>query len=176
MPDPSLYKSICSIFEITLTELFNGERISAENAVEKTDQVLGEVVKKSIANKTLNVVTAVLMVVGIILIFASAVSSFGTTGSIVMVSVGLFLLLLGFAVRVSAWKLSGRRDVKNTGMGFSGALTVVFITLKLTGHIDWPWIWVISPFWITTCAVILFIVIGLIIAVIVDWIKKRKQS
>ena len=174
LPDPSLYKPICSIFEITLTELFNGERISEENAVEKTDQVLSEVVKKSIVNKTLNTVTAVIMVVGIILIFASAVSGLGTTSSIVMISAGLLFLLLGFVIRMSAWRLSGSKVVKNTGMGFSGALTIVFITLKLMGYIQWPWVWVLSPIWISVAAVIGIIVIGLLIVAVTDWIKKRK--
>jgi hypothetical protein len=27
-------------------------------------------------------------------------------------------------------------------------LTVLFIGLKLTNHIDWSWTWVLSPFWI----------------------------
>ncbi len=35
------------------------------------------------------------------------------------------------------------------GVGFSGLLTVVFIALKLTGNITWPWVWVLSPLWIS---------------------------
>ncbi len=31
------------------------------------------------------------------------------------------------------------------GIGFTGLLTIVFITLKLTGYIDWSWWWVLSP-------------------------------
>lgn len=27
-------------------------------------------------------------------------------------------------------------------------LTVLFIGLKLTGYIDWSWVWVLSPLWI----------------------------
>lgn len=34
------------------------------------------------------------------------------------------------------------------GIGFCGMLTVLFIGLKLTGYIDWTWIWVLSPLWI----------------------------
>ena len=30
-------------------------------------------------------------------------------------------------------------------MGFLEVLTVVFVVLKLTGHIVWSWFWVISP-------------------------------
>ena len=29
-----------------------------------------------------------------------------------------------------------------------GILGLIFITLKLTGHIAWSWWWVLSPFWI----------------------------
>jgi energy-coupling factor transporter transmembrane protein EcfT len=31
---------------------------------------------------------------------------------------------------------------------FLGILTLIFITLKLTGHITWSWLWVLSPLWI----------------------------
>jgi hypothetical protein len=34
------------------------------------------------------------------------------------------------------------------GIGFTGLLTIVFIVLKLTHVIDWPWLWVLSPAWI----------------------------
>ncbi len=37
----------------------------------------------------------------------------------------------------------------NGGIGFTGLLTVLFIGLKLTGHITWPWLWVLSPLWIS---------------------------
>lgn len=31
---------------------------------------------------------------------------------------------------------------------FIPLLTVLFIGLKLTGYIAWPWWWVLSPLWI----------------------------
>ena len=31
---------------------------------------------------------------------------------------------------------------------FATILGLIFITLKLTGHITWSWLWVLSPFWI----------------------------
>lgn len=37
----------------------------------------------------------------------------------------------------------------SSGIGFPGLLTVLFIGLKLTGHITWPWVWVLSPLWIS---------------------------
>ena len=43
------------------------------------------------------------------------------------------------------------------GVGFIGLLTIVFITLKLTGYIDWSWCWVLSPLWIGF-AIVIFII------------------
>ena len=33
-------------------------------------------------------------------------------------------------------------------IGFCGALTILFIALKLCGTITWSWLWVLSPLWI----------------------------
>jgi hypothetical protein len=33
------------------------------------------------------------------------------------------------------------------GIGYFPALSLVFVALKLSGHIDWPWLWVLSPVW-----------------------------
>lgn len=52
-------------------------------------------------------------------------------------------------------------DSSPKGIGFVGLLTIAFIILKLTGHIDWSWWWVLSPVWI----VFLFILIFLTLAV-----------
>lgn len=34
------------------------------------------------------------------------------------------------------------------GIGFTGALAILFIGLKLVGAIKWSWLWVLSPIWI----------------------------
>ena len=33
-------------------------------------------------------------------------------------------------------------------MNISALLTILFVGLKLTGQIDWSWLWVLSPLWI----------------------------
>jgi len=43
------------------------------------------------------------------------------------------------------------------GVGFFSLLTLLFIALKLTGHIDWSWWWVLAPLW---GSVLLAIIIG----------------
>uniref|UniRef100_A0A6H2A616 Uncharacterized protein n=1 Tax=viral metagenome TaxID=1070528 RepID=A0A6H2A616_9ZZZZ len=45
------------------------------------------------------------------------------------------------------------------GMGLTGVLLVVFVTLKLTDHIDWGWGWVLSPAWIWLSLVVLVVVL-----------------
>ena len=52
----------------------------------------------------------------------------------------------------------------STGIGFTGLLTIVFIVLKLTGVINWSWLWVLSPLWI---GFLLWVVIMIIIIVVV---------
>ena len=35
-----------------------------------------------------------------------------------------------------------------SGIGFFGALAILFIALKLMGIIDWTWWWVLAPLWV----------------------------
>ena len=56
------------------------------------------------------------------------------------------------------------------GIGFLGLLTILFIALKLTGYINWSWLWVLSPIWI----VLSFIAIMACISGLISWyIDKR---
>ena len=45
--------------------------------------------------------------------------------------------------------MSNNTSSASGGIGFPGLLTVLFIGLKLTGNITWPWVWVLSPLWIS---------------------------
>lgn len=40
------------------------------------------------------------------------------------------------------------KQVQTSGISTTGLLGVLFIGLKLTGYIDWSWLWVLAPFWI----------------------------
>lgn len=59
------------------------------------------------------------------------------------------------------YKLEGKMENKKSsnGIGFCSILTIVFIVLKLTGVIDWKWVWVIAPTWIPLAIVIVCLVI-----------------
>ena len=56
-----------------------------------------------------------------------------------------------------------KSSVHYSGITFGGLLTIVFIALKLTNHIDWSWWWVLSPLWIEMALVFLTVVIVLIV-------------
>lgn len=60
----------------------------------------------------------------------------------------------------------------NGGVGFLGALTILFIALKLTNVIDWSWWWVLAPLWIPVAVVLGIIAIVAIVVLIVKLIKK----
>lgn len=49
-----------------------------------------------------------------------------------------------------------KQSSSSGGIGFFGLLGIVFITLKLTGVIDWSWWWVTAPLW-GGAAVVIFI-------------------
>ena len=44
-------------------------------------------------------------------------------------------------------RMSSTTSSSSGGIGVLGLLGVVFVTLKLTGVIDWSWWWVTLPFW-----------------------------
>ena len=50
------------------------------------------------------------------------------------------------------------------GIGFTGLLQVAFIVLKLCKVINWSWLWVLSPTWIS-------LILAILIIVFIVWIK-----
>lgn len=58
--------------------------------------------------------------------------------------------------------------VNKSGVGFCGLLTLVFIILKLCNVITWSWLWVLAPLWIPVGIAIVFLVVAIVIAILVD--------
>jgi hypothetical protein len=54
------------------------------------------------------------------------------------------------------------------GIGFTGLLTIVFITLKLTGYVSWSWWWVLSPIWMSFGMIVIFLVGALLVAALLE--------
>ncbi len=57
------------------------------------------------------------------------------------------------------------------GIGFAGLLTIVFITLKLTGFIAWSWLWVLSPIWISIA--IALTIVAAYFGLVIIWQRTR---
>ena len=65
--------------------------------------------------------------------------------------------------------MENKTVVKTTGgIGFCGLLTIVFIALKLCGVIDWAWIWVLAPAWISLALGVIITIIALLIIAILS--------
>jgi hypothetical protein len=75
-------------------------------------------------------------------------------------------------IKQSRYKtMSSSSSSSSGGIGFTGLLTVLFVGLKLTGHITWPWIWVLSPIWISALIGIAILTILLIVAIVAGVFK-----
>ena len=62
------------------------------------------------------------------------------------------------------------RSSTSGGIGFWGVLQIVFIVLKLTNLIDWPWVWVLAPVWIGAIITVIVLVVVFIV-----WRKWRRD-
>lgn len=69
--------------------------------------------------------------------------------------------------------MSENKTTYSTGVSFHGLLAIVFITLKLCKVIDWPWIWVLAPLWISLSIGIFFLGIAGVLFLIVRWCDKN---
>lgn len=59
------------------------------------------------------------------------------------------------------------------GLGFFGALAIVFIVLKLTGVIDWAWVWVLSPLWFGLGCVFGIVILAFIVGMIMLLVSRK---
>ena len=63
------------------------------------------------------------------------------------------------------------------GLGLSSVLTIVFVVLKLVGVIDWSWVWVLSPTWISfLIGMIALLILVLVYKEEIRLFKKSKRS
>lgn len=64
----------------------------------------------------------------------------------------------------------------SSGIGFTGLLFILFIGLKLTCVITWPWLWVLSPIWISV-ALVAAVLLGIVLfAAIFAFLPSKKRS
>ena len=72
-------------------------------------------------------------------------------------------------IKQSQYKtMSSSSSSSSGGISFTGALTILFIGLKLGHVINWSWWWVLSPLWISALFVLTIILIVGIVAIIAE--------
>jgi len=55
--------------------------------------------------------------------------------------------------------MANNNSSSSGGGGFFGLMFLIFMTLKLTGFIDWSWWWVTAPLWGGFVLIFIFILI-----------------
>ena len=68
---------------------------------------------------------------------------------------------------------NNKTNISGGGIGFCGALTLVFIILKLVHKIDWSWFWVLSPLIFSTGLGVIILIVFLIILIVRTKRNKR---
>tara|TARA_R110000868_G_scaffold261048_1_gene519146 strand:- start:1776 stop:2039 length:264 start_codon:yes stop_codon:yes gene_type:complete len=67
--------------------------------------------------------------------------------------------------------MSSSSSTSSGGLSFTGALTILFIGLKLGNVIHWSWWWVLSPIWISL-SIVLFILLIVAIVFLISELSK----
>jgi hypothetical protein len=76
------------------------------------------------------------------------------------------------AIKQSRFKTMSSSPSKSSGgLSFTGALTILFIGLKLCNVISWSWWWVLSPIWISVSLALAILSIVVIIAIVAGVFK-----
>jgi hypothetical protein len=73
-----------------------------------------------------------------------------------------------------------RTIVRYSGLSTFGALGIAFVVLRLTGTIDWPWVWVLAPFWapVALAVTIFLLALGVVLAEqgARAWVRRREEA
>lgn len=62
--------------------------------------------------------------------------------------------------------MDNKKTTVSGGIGFVGALQILFIALKLCGVIDWSWKWVFAPIWIQLIVGGIIVLIWVIVEIV----------
>lgn len=68
-----------------------------------------------------------------------------------------------------------RNNTTAGGIGFCGLLAVAFIVLKLTGVINWSWLWVLAPLWIPVVIAVGILPICLVVVLCCELLKGARK-
>ena len=176
LPDISLLNELCHILDISVTESLSGERINRDDVLERSDEVINDVLKVRYKHKPIDIVSSILIIIAMVAFFIPTICGFDMTSGIITIAIGILLLMIGILIKIKIWETIHDKKIKYDGIGFSSALTLLFIALKLTGHIDWSWLVVISPILIMIALVILAFLVMFIAVSIKEKVDKKQRD
>jgi hypothetical protein len=65
-------------------------------------------------------------------------------------------------------------EIYSEARGFLRMLALLFIGLKLTGFIAWPWIWILAPLWVPIAAMLLVVAFAWLALQMVRAVRKSR--
>lgn len=72
--------------------------------------------------------------------------------------------------------MSSENDLIESVIDTMKILTIIFVTLKVLGLIQWSWLWVFSPIWIMCGLAFAYLVVLGIIAIIIHIVTSSKKK
>jgi hypothetical protein len=73
-----------------------------------------------------------------------------------------------------------RTIVRYSGLSTLGGLGIAFVVLRLTGTIDWPWPWVLAPFWVPVALAFTIYLLALVVVLAEQglraWLRRRDAA
>ena len=63
--------------------------------------------------------------------------------------------------------------ITNSGVGFAGLLTLLFVALKLTGCVSWHWFWIVSPLLIQMALGLLLVAVAALVLGVIAALEKK---
>lgn len=100
LPDPSLYKELCDILGISLTELFNGDYIKNDDLKDKADEILFEQIELNTKNIIVEILCGIMQGIGVALLFIPIYKSFSQDVSAIIVFIGFILYVIGTCIKI----------------------------------------------------------------------------
>ena len=70
---------------------------------------------------------------------------------------------------------SNSSQKQSGGISFAGALGLLFIGLKLGHVINWPWVWVLAPFWVGLALLVAIVLVLCLVAGIATAVRGVKR-
>ena len=99
-PDTSVLKNLCEIFDVTVNELLNGERISSDNYKGKAENKLLELQEKKENSDKILLITEIFLGVVAVLVFFATTITFSYLFEVGKFVLGIIIFVFGLIIFV----------------------------------------------------------------------------